>query len=168
MSNQLKYLSGYSPKIVEQVTQLIDKNKLKDYLLARYPECHHITNDKALYQYTQSLKSQFVKKSSPLSKVIYDDKIHAVQHALGTHSFVSRVQGGKLKAKNEIRIARVFKHAPMPFLSMIVAHELAHIKEKDHNKAFYKLCQHIEPNYFQLELDCRLYLTQLELLESIY
>jgi len=168
MSNQLKYLSGYSPKIVEQVTQLIDSNKLKDYLLARYPECHHITNDKALYQYTQSLKSQFVKKSSPLSKVIYDDKIHAVQHALGTHSFVSRVQGGKLKAKNEIRIARVFKHAPMPFLSMIVAHELAHIKEKDHNKAFYKLCQHIEPNYFQLELDCRLYLTQLELFESIY
>lgn len=168
MSNQLKYLSGYSPKIVEQVTQLVDSNKLKDYLLARYPECHNITNDKALYQYTQSLKSQYVKKSSPLSKVIYDDKIHAVQHALGTHSFVSRVQGGKLKAKNEIRIARVFKHAPMPFLSMIVAHELAHIKEKDHNKAFYKLCQHIEPNYFQLELDCRLYLTQIELLESIY
>lgn len=168
MSNQLKYLSGYSPKIIEQVTQLIDKKKLKDYLLTRYPVCHSITNDKTLYQYTQSLKSQYVKKSSPLSKVIYDDKIHAVQHALGTHSFVSRVQGGKLKAKNEIRIARVFKNAPMPFLSMIVAHELAHIKEKDHNKAFYKLCQHIEPDYFQLELDCRLYLTQLEFLEAIY
>ena len=62
----------------------------------------------------------------------------------------------------------MFKKTSEPFLEMIVVHELAHIKEKDHNKAFYKLCQHIEPNYFQLELDCRLYLTQLELLESIY
>jgi len=168
MSKQLKYLSGYSPKIVEQASALVESNRLKEYLLSRYPQCHDITNDKALYQYTQSLKSQYVKKSSPLSKVIYDDKIHAVQHALGTHSFISRVQGGKLKSKNEIRIARVFKQAPAPFLSMIVAHELAHIKEKDHNKAFYKLCQHIEPEYFQLELDCRLYLTQLELFSPIY
>ena len=100
--------------------------------------------------------------------MIYDDKIHAVSHALGTHSFVSRVQGNKLKAKNEIRIARMFRQAPIEFLSMIVAHELAHIKEKEHNKAFYKLCQHIEPNYFQLELDCRLYLTQIEFFCEIY
>lgn len=168
IATQLKYLTGYSPKIVEQAASLIDANRLKEYLLTRYPQCHQIHSDKALYQYAQSLKSQYIKKSSPLSKVVYDDKIHVVQHALGTHSFVSRVQGNKLKAKNEIRIARLFKQAPIEFLSMIVAHELAHIKEKEHNKAFYKLCQHIEPNYFQLELDCRLFLTQIEFFEPIY
>ncbi|WP_435274190.1 YgjP-like metallopeptidase domain-containing protein [Psychrobium sp. nBUS_13] len=168
LTTQLKYLTGYPPQIRDQVSSLIEQKKLKAYLLARYPECHHLTTDKSLYQYTQQLKSQFIKKSSPLSKVIYDDKIHAVNHALGTHSFVSRVQGNKLKAKNEIRIARMFKQAPIEFLSMIVAHELAHIKEKEHNKAFYKLCQHIEPNYFQLELDCRLYLTQVEFFSEIY
>ncbi|MGB0898196.1 MAG: YgjP-like metallopeptidase domain-containing protein [Psychrobium sp.] len=168
LATQLKYLAGYPQQIREQVSSLIEQKKLKAYLLARYPECHHLTTDKSLYQYTQQLKSQFLKKSSPLSKVIYDDKIHAVNHALGTHSFVSRVQGNKLKAKNEIRIARIFKQTPIEFLSMIVAHELAHIKEKEHNKAFYKLCQHIEPNYFQLELDCRLYLTQVEFFGEIY
>ncbi len=168
LATQLKYLTGYPPQIRDQVSSLIKQKKLKAYLLARYPDCHHFTTDKSLYQYTQQLKSQFIKKSSPLSKVIYDDKIHAVNHALGTHSFVSRVQGNKLKAKNEIRIARMFKQAPIEFLSMIVAHELAHIKEKEHNKAFYKLCQHIEPNYFQLELDCRLYLTQVEFFGEIY
>jgi hypothetical protein len=42
---------------------------------------------------------------------------------------------------------------------MIVAHELAHLKESQHNKAFYQLCQHIEPNYHQLEFDLRLWLT---------
>lgn len=168
MPLQLKYLSAYPEHIVSQCSKLIEDERLADYLLGRYPQCHDLTNDKALYEYTQNLKSQYVRKSSPLSKVVYDDKIHVVKHALGTHSFVSRVQGNKLKAKNEIRISRLFKQAPMEFLSMIVAHELSHIKEKEHNKAFYQLCQHIEPHYFQYELDCRLYLTQLEYFGVIY
>jgi predicted metal-dependent hydrolase len=42
---------------------------------------------------------------------------------------------------------------------MIVVHELAHLKELEHNKAFYKLCEYMEPNYHQLELDLRLLLT---------
>ena len=47
---------------------------------------------------------------------------------------------------------------------MIVVHELAHLREKDHNKAFYQLCEHMEPGYHQLEFDLRLYLTHLELI----
>jgi UTP pyrophosphatase len=62
-------------------------------------------------------------------------------------------KGGKLKAKNEIRISHLFKNVPEPFLRMIVTHELAHLKEKEHNKAFYKLCTHIEPQYHQLEFE---------------
>ncbi len=42
---------------------------------------------------------------------------------------------------------------------MIVVHELAHLREKDHNKAFYKLCQHMLPEYHQYEFDLRIYLT---------
>ncbi|HBI71033.1 MAG TPA: metal-dependent hydrolase, partial [Massilia sp.] len=41
-------------------------------------------------------------------------------------------------------------------------HELAHLKEKDHDKAFYKLCCWMEPQYHQFELDLRLYLTHME------
>lgn len=48
---------------------------------------------------------------------------------------------------------------PEAFLRMIVVHELAHMKERDHNKAFYQLCEHMEPNYHQLEFDCRVYLS---------
>lgn len=50
-----------------------------------------------------------------------------------------------------------------PLLRMLVVHELAHLKEKEHNKAFYQLCCHMEPNYHQLELDARLYMMVLEL-----
>lgn len=45
---------------------------------------------------------------------------------------------------------------------MIVVHELAHLKEQDHNKAFYKLCEYMLPGYHQLELDLRLFLTYRE------
>jgi len=114
------------------------------------------------------LKNQYLRKSSPLSKIVYDDKLNVLHHALGLHSFVSRVQGNKLKAKNEIRIGSVFKNAPIEFLRMITVHELAHLKEKDHNKAFYKLCTYMEPDYHQLEFDTRLYLTYLDHAGNLY
>ena len=114
------------------------------------------------------LKNQFIRKSEPLSKVIYDDKLDVLHQALGLHSFVARVQGGKLKTKNEIRIGSVFKKVPIEFLKMITVHELAHIKEKQHNKAFYQLCQHMESDYHQLEFDMRLYLTHLDITGKLY
>ncbi|EPG0368624.1 M48 family metallopeptidase [Photobacterium damselae] len=165
---QLKYLQGYPPHLLEQVQRLIEQDKLKDLLLKRYPKPHTITTEKALYDFTIDLKNQYIKKSAPLNKVNFDNKINVVNHALGLHTFVSRVHGNKLKAKNEIKIAALFKNAPLPLLRMIVVHELAHIKEKEHNKAFYQLCCHMEPNYHQLEFDTRLYLTQVEFFGPVY
>jgi len=147
---------------------LISNNTLAEFLLKKYPVAHEVRSDKALYSYVMSLKNQFIRKSDPLSKVVYDDKLDVLHQALGLHSFVSRVQGGKLKAKNEIRIGSVFKKVPIEFLKMITVHELAHIKEKQHNKAFYKLCQHMEPDYHQLEFDMRLYLTHLDIAGKLY
>ena len=164
----LKYLSGYPAPVKEQVQTLISNNTLAVFLLKKYPVAHEVRSDKALYAYVMSLKNQFIRKSDPLSKVIYDDKLDVLHQALGLHSFVSRVQGGKLKAKNEIRIGSVFKKVPREFLKMITVHELAHIKEKQHNKAFYKLCQHMEPDYHQLEFDMRLYLTHLDIAGKLY
>ncbi len=61
--------------------------------------------------------------------------------------------------KKEIQIAALFKRTPAAFLRMIVVHELAHLKGRDHNKAFYQLCECMEPDYHQLEFDLRVYLT---------
>jgi predicted metal-dependent hydrolase len=165
---ELKYLSGYSPQVISQIETIIKKDQLSELILKKYPVAHDIKTSKALYQYTVAMKNDNLRKSSPLSKVIYDDKIHVINHALGMHSFVSRVQGKKLKTKNEIRIASVFKNVPLDFLKMIVVHELAHIKEKEHNKPFYKLCEYMEPYYHQLEFDMRLYLTHVELIGTLY
>jgi UTP pyrophosphatase len=165
---ELKYLAGYSENVTHQVSQLIAEKKLGSVLLTKYPQAHDIRTDRALYDFAVGIKNNYLRNSSPLSKVTYDGKITLVHHALGLHTFVSRVQGAKLKAKNKIRIASVFKNAPIEFLTMIVVHELAHLKERDHNKAFYQLCQHMEPAYHQLEFDMRLYLTHLDLGGSLY
>ena len=163
-----KYLTNYNQETRDQVQNLITNNILGEHLLKKYPKTHPYLSDKTLYDYVIDLKNSHLRNSSPLSKVLYDTKIRDLHSALGTHTFVSRVQGGKLKAKNEIRISHLFKKVPEPFLRMIVTHELAHLKEKEHNKAFYKLCTHIEPTYHQLEFDLRLYLTYCESNISLY
>lgn len=165
MTSPLRYLAGYPQHIIEQVDHLVVSGKLASWLQARYPEHHQIKTDKALYNYTLAIKNRYLKKSSPLNKVAYDPKIHLVNNALGLHTYVARAHGGKLKAKNEISITSIFKDAPEAFLRMLVVHELAHIKEKEHNKAFYQLCCHMEPDYHQLELDARLFLIHLESVE---
>ena len=163
-----KYLANYPPELIAQVESLIKNNHLADYLLERYPSPHNIANDRDLRDYVTTLKNRHIKKSAPLSKVIYDNHLHVVHNALGQHTYAARKQGGKIKTKNELRISAMFKNTPEEFLNMIVVHELAHLKEIEHNKAFYRLCQHMLPDYHQLELDTRLYLIQLEIDGPLY
>lgn len=159
----MKYLAHYSEGVQSQVRGLIANNKLGDLLLKKYSATHSIRNDKTLFDYVMALKNEFLRGADPLSKVAFDSKLKVIQHALGTHTTVSRVQGNKLKSKREIRVASLFKDVPIELLRMIVVHELAHIKEREHDKAFYKLCTYMEPQYHQYELDLRLYLTYQDL-----
>lgn len=138
---------------------MIAQNRLGDYLRQRYPERHAVQSDKALYAYAQALKQEHLRNAPNLDKVLFDNRLDLTHRALGLHTAVSRVQGGKLKAKKEIRIASLFKDAAPQFLKMIVVHELAHLKESDHNKVFYQLCEYMQPGYHQLEFDLRIYLT---------
>ncbi|MDY7567682.1 M48 family metallopeptidase [Pseudomonas sp. RTC3] len=155
----LKYLQAYPPALQDQVRQLIAQNRLDAYLKQRYPERHAVQSDKALYAYALALKQEHLRNAPNIDKVLFDNRLDLTHRALGLHTAISRVQGGKLKAKKEIRIASLFKEAAPEFLKMIVVHELAHFKESDHNKAFYQLCEYMQPGYHQLEFDLRIYLT---------
>jgi len=159
----MKYLTGYPEDVKAQVRQLIQQGRLGDILLKKYRSAHDVRTDKALYDYVFSLKNRFLRNASPINKVAFDSRIQVIQHALGLHTAISRVQGSKLKANREIRIASLFREVPLEFLRMIAVHELAHLKEKEHDKAFYQLCTHMEPEYHQYEFDLRLYLTHVDL-----
>lgn len=168
MSPELPYLSHYAPQVQQQVAELLSNNQLGHWLRSKYSSLHNVANDADLRDYVTDLKNHYMKKTQALSKICYDGKIHIVNQALGLHSYVTRVQGAKLKSKNEIRISNLFKNTPEPFLNMIVVHELAHLKEKQHNKAFYQLCQHMLPDYHQIEFEVRVYLTELERNGSVF
>lgn len=162
----LKYLVGYPEHVQSRVRDLIAQGRIESMLRDRYGEAHAVRNDRLLYEYTVEMKQRHLRTAGPLDKVVYDNRLQVMKHALGTHTSVSRVQGQRLKASREIRIASVFLDAPADFLKMIVVHELAHLKEMQHDKAFYQLCTHMTSDYHQLEFDLRLYLTDLELRAS--
>jgi predicted metal-dependent hydrolase len=155
----LRYLQSYPVTLQDKVRELIAQERLGEHLAKRYPDRHDVQNDRALYAYTMDIKQQHLKKAPSIDKVLYDSKLDVVGHALGLHTAISRVQGNRLKAKKEIRVAALFKAAAPEFLQMIVVHELAHLKEHDHNKAFYQLCEYMLPEYHQREFDLRMYLT---------
>lgn len=159
----LKYLNHYSTSLQEQVKTLLAEQKLHAYIQNKYPNHHEIQTDAALYQYVNYLKKSYLKNASQINKVKFDHRLDITHQALGLNTAVSRIQGHQLRAKKEIRIASLFKKAPADFLQMIVVHELAHLKEREHSKAFYQLCLHMQPNYHQIEFDLRVYLTGLEI-----
>jgi len=73
----------------------------------------------------------------------------------GRHEEIQRLR--QLKEKDP----EAFKQAVQEKKTAL-RERLAHLKETDHNKAFYQLCTHMAPDYFQLEFDLRVYLTFLE------
>lgn len=159
----MRFLGGYPPGVLDQVRELIAADRLGDHLARRYPGRHTVQTDRALYEYATGIKQEYLRSAPPLHKVGFDARLDSAQRALGLHTAISRVQGGKLKAKKEIRVASLFREAPPEFLRMIVVHELSHLKESDHDKAFYRLCERMEPRYHQLEFDTRLWLAWREL-----
>ncbi len=158
----LPYLAGYPPQLQAQAEDLLARGVLAGQLAARYPATHQVHSSKALHRYVQELKAKHMRNSPPLAKVVFDDKLHVVRNALGLHITATQLHGSKTKKRREVRIAGLFKEAPADFLRMIVVHELAHMKHSNHDRDFYKLCTYMEPDYHQLELDVRLYLTARE------
>lgn len=163
-----KYFQGYSELLKKQIQDLINSGNLRSYLFKKYPNQHSINSDKLLYKYANDLKGMYMQNVPQLSKVIYEKQKDLIRDALGTHTFISRNHGGKLKKKHEIRISQSLRNAPEQMLEMLVVHELAHFKEKDHNKAFYKLCEYMQPDYHQIEFDMRLYLVLLDQGDFLY
>ena len=153
------FLAGYPADLLDQVRGRLADGSLGDHLTRRYPDAHTIRTDGALYDHAAALKARFLRNAPALNKVAYDGRLQIDQRALGTLTAASRVQGGRLAAKRELRVAACFKQAPAAMLDMIVVHELAHLKEREHNKPFYALCDHMLPGYHQIEFDTRLWLT---------
>lgn len=74
--HELKYLAGYPEQVTDQVERLVAEQQLGRVLLKKYPLAHEIKTDRALYDFSVELKNQYLRKSPPLSKVAFDNKIN--------------------------------------------------------------------------------------------
>ncbi len=97
----MKYLQAYAPLLQEQARVLIDSGGLPAHVQRKYPDAHAARTDKALYDYVVALKSAYLRSADPLSKVVYDNKLQVVAHALGTHTAVST--GARRQAQGQTR-----------------------------------------------------------------
>ncbi len=156
------YLYGYPVALADEVRLLIEQDRLAPLLLRRYPRAHPVRSDRALYDYVQQVRNAHLRNTEAPRRVAYDNNVRVVHQALGLHTRSTHVQGSRLKVRREIGIAALFRDAPPEFLRMIVVHELAHFKEREHDRAFYQLCVNMEPDYHQLEFDLRAYLCYLD------
>jgi len=94
----MKYLSAYPEPLVSQVRRLMDEGRLASLLARRYPAAHAVRTDAALYAYVSELKAAFMRKAEPLSRVNYDNRLHVVRHALGTHTLtITHIFAGRLR-----------------------------------------------------------------------
>ncbi|OUR95758.1 metal-dependent hydrolase [Halobacteriovorax marinus] len=157
---KIDYFQGYPQNIRDQFEPLIKNGEVRSYLLNKYPIGHQINSDKQLYEYANKLKQSFMKKSPPITKVKYVKQKNLIFTALGDHTSIS--------GKHEIRIAVCLKNAPEEMLQMLVVHELAHFQEKDHTRAFYNLCVHMQPDYCDVEVDTLLYQSMVDQDEKLY
>jgi UTP pyrophosphatase len=151
-------LGGYPSELIAQVTPALLGGQMHALLQRRYSEAHAVRDDRALFDYVNERKQRYLRNAPPIARIAYDAKIRLLQQALGTHTRRTQVHGSQLKSRREIRIATLFRELPAAFLEMIVVHELAHLKEPEHDKAFYGLCTHMLADYHQREFDLRLWL----------
>ena len=157
---KIDYFQGYPQNIRDHFEHLIKNGNIRSYLLKKYPVGHQINTDKQLYEYANKLKQNFMKKSPQINKVKYVKQKDLILNSLGTHTSISH--------KHEIRIAVSLKNAPEEMLQMLVVHELAHLKEKDHSNAFYNLCEYMQPDYCDVEVDTLLFLSLVDQGEKLY
>jgi len=156
--SSLAFLAGYPPELLSQAEVLIQTGKAEEHIRAKYPEQHNIHSNKELFAYVQELKGQSMQNAPPLRKVSYDSRMTSLENALGMHTTRQVAHGGTVRKRREMTVASLFRNMPAAFLRMIVVHELSHIKYKDHNRAFYNFCCHLEPDYHELEFDLRVLL----------
>ncbi|MCF2908024.1 DUF45 domain-containing protein [Pseudoalteromonas sp. DL2-H2.2] len=156
--NYLQYFAHYPSSLQAQIKPLLEGDKLATYFRAKYPHGHQCQSTQALYDYCHDYKNKYLKNVPRLHKVSYAKGRDLMTGTLGHHSQTRKQHGGKVKTRYEIALSQQLKYAPEAVLRALVVHELAHFKELDHNKAFYQLCCHMEPDYHQLELDLRLFI----------
>ncbi len=92
---------------------------------------------------------QFAENYVP-GRVAYFSKQMGVTPT-AVHYSKARTRFGSCSGKDSITFSLRLMEYPLPAIDYVVVHELAHIRHKDHSKAFYQFVASVLPDYKQRE-----------------
>ena len=67
---------------------------------------------------------------------------------------------GRCSSQKDMSFSNRLSHYPKEFIDMVVAHEMAHLKELNHSKAFYETLKSLCPNYAEIQKKYQHYLQE--------
>lgn len=92
----------------------------------------------------KTLRSR-AKQELPARVSLYAQRMGV--HPAGIRITSARTRFGSCSAKNSLCFSWRLMDYPEPAIDYVVVHELAHIVHKNHGAAFYKLIEHVLPDY---------------------
>lgn len=92
---------------------------------------------------------RFAEDYIPSRLAYYSQKMGVTPTAL--HYSKAKTRFGSCSSKDSITFSLRLMEYPLPAIDYVVVHELAHIRHKDHSRAFYQFVASVLPDYKQRE-----------------
>ena len=131
--------------ILQKQSALLDAQRHKEshfYFFGELYERENHTQEEIDLLYRQK-----AKEIIPPLVVQYSEKMQLYPNRISFRKNKSR--WGSCSSKDNLSFNIMLIQTPLPFIEYVVVHELAHIRHKNHSKAFWKLVQEILPDYKQ-------------------
>ena len=111
----LRYLQGYPADTLAQVGKLLQEDRVADWLLSKYPLAHTVRTDRALFDYVQAIKAEYLRSAEPLSKVAFDAKLHIIKNALAPTPLCRACKATSSRPSARFVLPPCSKPCPMSF-----------------------------------------------------
>ena len=144
-----------SSKVIEAFVQqkrewiLKHQQKIKATLLQEKDFFYFLGEQKERQSYShemiEKLYRQKAKEIIPPLVETYSRKMQLYPTKISFRK--AKTRWGSCSAKNSLSFNIHLMQTPLPFIEYVVVHELAHIRYKNHSKAFWSLVEEILPDY---------------------
>ena len=133
--------------ILRKQSAILDAQRQKENHFYLFGELHEKEN--RTQETIDQLYRQKAKEIIPPLVMQYSEKMQLYPNRISFRKNKSR--WGSCSSKDNLSFNIMLIQTPLPFIEYVVVHELAHIRHKNHSRAFWKLVHKILPNYKQRE-----------------
>jgi len=131
----------------------------KEHMVIEKEAAHFILREAAGHRLLKSLRDDYYKNvcGTVITSIVttYAEKMQCRPTKLGYRH--NKTRWGSCSAKNALSLNTRLMMLPLPLITYIVIHELAHIRHKNHSSAFWQFVALYCPNYKALRRNMRVF-----------